>query len=89
MSTPQQQLLTLSEILASHENVTHFAISHRFLGRGDFFQKLRLPDRDIRFGTYERMLGKFSSAWPDDLEWPSDIPRPPKPEKPEKAGDAA
>ncbi|MGS4945162.1 hypothetical protein ACVDG3_06760 [Meridianimarinicoccus sp. RP-17] len=76
MMTPQQQLTVLADTLASHDGVTHFAISQRLLGRGDFFKHLRKPGRDIRFGTYDRLLRKFSERWPADLEWPADIPRP-------------
>ena len=76
MSTPQEQLLRLSSALEQHEGVTHWAISMRLLGRGDFFRHLSRPGRDIRYGTYQRILGKLSEAWPADLEWPADIPRP-------------
>lgn len=76
---PKDQLLILSEILAAHDGVTHWAISMRLPGRGDFFKQLRKPGRDIRFGTYDRLLRKFSEVWPSDLEWPANIPRPEAP----------
>lgn len=34
-------LITLAELLAAHQCVTHFAISMRALGKGDFFKKLK------------------------------------------------
>jgi hypothetical protein len=75
MSTAKHQLLSLSELLAAHEGVTHWAISMRFFRKGDFFARLRGPG-DIRTATYEKALRKFSERWPADLEWPADIPRP-------------
>lgn len=76
MQEPQKQLLALAASLAKHQGVTHYAISQRLLGRGDFFAKLQQPNRDIRYGTYKRVLISFSKCWPTDLEWPADIPRP-------------
>lgn len=76
MKNAKEQLLTLSDTFARHAGITHWAVSMRLLGRGDFFQKLWLPNRDLRMGTYERLLAAFSSCWPEDLEWPADVPRP-------------
>lgn len=76
MSRAKTHILTLADVLAAHENVTHWAISKRLLGKGDFFQQLRLPNRDMRSATFERLLQDFSKRWPEDLEWPADIPRP-------------
>jgi hypothetical protein len=82
MLTPPDQLLALADRLAAHEGVTHWAVSQRLLRKGDFFQRLRLGS-DCRTATYRRVLELFDRAWPSDLEWPEDVPRP------ERAGDAA
>lgn len=77
-------LVALSEALAAHEGVTHFAISMRATGsmrtkgKGDFFKRLMLPGADCRTRTAEKMIGWFDANWPADLEWPRDIPRPRK-----------
>lgn len=68
-------LTTLAEMLAAHQGVTHFAISMRALGKGDFFLKL-LAGGDCRTATAARVLAWFADNWPADLEWPADIPRP-------------
>lgn len=68
-------LTTLAETMAAHQGVTHFAISMRALGKGDFFKKL-LSGGDCRTTTAARVLAWFSENWPSDLEWPADIPRP-------------
>jgi len=74
-------LITLSQTLASHRNVTHFAISMRALGKGDFFKRL-IDGSDCRTATAARVLSWFSDNWPDqELEWPQHIPRPSKSKK--------
>lgn len=73
----RQALITLAEALAAHESVTHFAISMRALGKGDFFKKL-IDGGDCRTKTAKKLMNFFDQSWPADLEWPADIPRPPK-----------
>lgn len=73
----KQALITLAETLAHHQGVTHYAISMRALGKGDFFKNLMRPDRDCRTRTAARLFQWFSDNWDDEsLEWPADIPRP-------------
>lgn len=79
MNSSPTDLLTLAERIAVHEGVTHWAISYRILGRGDFFQGLKIG-RDCRFSTYRRVIQRLAELWPEDLEWPEDIPRPDVPE---------
>lgn len=73
-------LIELAELLAAHQDVTHFAISMRALGKGDFFKNLK-EGRDCRTATAERLVAWFSTNWPADLEWSRHIPRPPKQKK--------
>lgn len=73
--TQRTALITLAETMAAHHGVTHFAISMRALGKGDFFKKL-MAGGDCRTATAARVLAWFSDNWPADLEWPRDIPRP-------------
>jgi len=73
--TQPASLITLAETMAAHHGVTHFAVSMRALGKGDFFKKL-LEGGDCRTATAARVLGWFDQNWPADLEWPRDIPRP-------------
>ena len=75
MSSARNILLRLAGHLAAHEGVTHWAISMRLFGKGDFFARLEKGGHP-RSDTYEKALGLFSQAWPKDLEWPADIPRP-------------
>lgn len=77
-------LLALADSLAAHQGVTHFAISMRILGKGDFFKNLRRPKAGCHINTADRLMRWFDENWPADLAWPADIPRPP-PKKPEAA----
>ena len=77
-------LVALCEKLANHQGVTHFAISMRALGKGDFFKKL-MAGGDCRTATASRVLGWFDENWASDLEWPRDIPRPQSSKKKEAA----
>lgn len=71
----KHSLITLAETLAAHHGVTHFAISMRALGKGDFFKKL-IDGADCRTATATRLLLWFAANWPIDLEWPRDVQRP-------------
>jgi len=69
------QIVTLAERMAGHLGVTHFAISMRAFGKGDFFKRL-MDGRDCQTKTALRALGWFSENWPKDLPWPAEIERP-------------
>lgn len=81
----RETLIALATSLAEHEGVTHFAISMRALGKGDFFRNLIVKDCDCRTRTYSRLMSWFSDNWPEDLNWPSGIERPSKSQPQEAA----
>lgn len=74
--TQRQHLISLAETIAAHQGVTHYAISMRALGKGDFFKKMIDRGYDCRTRTAERLMQWFSDNWPVDLEWPEGIERP-------------
>lgn len=78
-------LVTLAEALSAHQGVTHYAISMRAAGKGDFFKRLMRPGADCRHSTAQVMFGWFDLNWPADLEWPREVPRPRSPKKKEAA----
>lgn len=71
-------LITLAQALASHQGVTHYAISMRALGKGDFFKNMIEKGTDCRTQTAAKLFVWFDANWPADLEWPRHIPRPSK-----------
>lgn len=68
-------LVRLCDAFADHDSVTHWAVSVRTTGRGDFFQGLK-TGAGCTLATYERLISRFDAIWPEDLEWPGDVPRP-------------
>ncbi len=55
-------LVTLSEALAAHQGVTHFAISMRAKGKGDFFKRLMRPGADCRTTACTKSGSSFSTS---------------------------
>lgn len=70
-----QQIVRLAETMMAHERVTHWAISRRIGANGDFVDRM-MRGKDCQTGTYISIIKRFDEIWPDDLEWPRDIPRP-------------
>jgi hypothetical protein len=75
MSTAKSHILSLASRLGAHEGVTHWAISMRMVGKGDFLHRLERGG-DCRTQTYERAMDFFARTWPADLQWPPEVPRP-------------
>ncbi|WP_295080195.1 hypothetical protein [Tabrizicola sp.] len=71
------KILTLQSQLCEHIGRSHWAISVRIFGKGDFFRRL-LNGADCRTSTADRAMQWFADNWPDDLAWPKDISRPAK-----------
>ena len=71
------KILTLQRLLSEHLGKSHWAISMRLFGKGDFFAKL-IAGGDCRTATAERAIRWFSDNWPEDLQWPAGIDRPAK-----------
>lgn len=74
----RRNIITLAETLAAHLGVTHFAISMRALGKGDFFKNMIEKGADCRTQTASKLMTWFADNWPADLEWPKGIARPPQ-----------
>jgi len=72
-------LTTLSEMLAKHLHRSEATISAWITGHARLFSRLR-SGQGCNAHTYQDALVWFSSNWPNDLEWPSDIPRPTPPQ---------
>jgi hypothetical protein len=49
-------LITLADTLAAHQGVTHFAISMRSLGKGDFFKNMKEKGADCRTKTAAMLI---------------------------------
>lgn len=71
----KEALLSLAETFADHEGITHWAVSMRVFGKGNFFNNLK-EGRDCYQASLERAHRWFGENWPEDLAWPEDIMRP-------------
>lgn len=70
-------LLTLARRYAARRALTLSTVSTYITGSGDTFARLE-QGRTITLRRAEVLLKKFSERWPQGLEWPADISRPPR-----------
>jgi hypothetical protein len=68
-------IISLVAALCAHLGKSHWAISMRILGKGDFFRNL-MAGGDCKTRTAVRVLQWFTDNWPEDLDWPEGIERP-------------
>lgn len=74
MST--KSLIKLAETWASHNALMLSTVSTYAANDGKFFGKLKLGS-GCTLKTAARISQWFSDNWPEDLEWPEGIQRPP------------
>lgn len=72
--TPAEAVF-LANTLAKFEGVTHWAISQRIFGKGNFFEGIKNGSNTYH-STLERAHRWFGDNWPEDLAWPDAIERP-------------
>ena len=85
------RLIRLAEAYAAHRGLRLTTVSTYACGSGAALNRLRLGHTITNRRT-ARICQWFSDHWPEDAEWPADIPRPPvTPPEPEEApaGDEA
>jgi hypothetical protein len=71
----RQHLILLIETFASARGLSPSRVSTVALNAGHTYQNL-LDGKDITVGRFERAMRWFSENWPEDAEWPADVPRP-------------
>lgn len=76
----QTNLIKLAELMARHISRSEATVSTWCVGHARLFKRLR-ENQGCTIKTANRALHWFHTNWPEDLEWPSDIPRPKKPKK--------
>ena len=69
------QITLLARIYAARSNYRLSTVARYMGGSGDTISRLE-AGHDLTMRRYNRFMQWFSDHWPDDLEWPSDIPRP-------------
>ncbi|MCZ4258258.1 hypothetical protein O4H53_22155 [Sulfitobacter sp. G21635-S1] len=70
-------LITLVTTYIAHAGGSEATISNKVTTNARLFSRLR-SGKGCNVSTFSSALIWFDENWPDDLQWPRDIPRPPK-----------
>lgn len=73
-----EMLVRLAKAYGAHKGLTIATVSTYAANDGKLFRRMSEDGAGCTLRTAQRVVSWFSGNWPDDLEWPSDIPRPPK-----------
>lgn len=75
-----RQIMDLAETYSAHTGRKLSTLGAYTVNDGKFFDRLE-GGGSCTLKTAARVVRWFSETWPDDLEWPRHIPRPPKSKK--------
>ena len=70
-------LKNLATMYSCHSGLSLATVSTYAANDGKFFRRLD-EGAGCTLKTAERVVEWFAANWPDDLEWPRDVPRPSK-----------
>lgn len=70
-----ERLLTVARRYAENEEIPLSTVSSRVFNDGKKFRTLE-EGAGITVGRLEDAMRWFSERWPEDCDWPSDVPRP-------------
>lgn len=80
-------LVRLGQVYSKYVDLAPATISNRIVGHARLFERAS-KNKGCTAHTYRDVIKWFVQNWPDDLEWPADVPRP-MPVPPQKLGDDA
>lgn len=82
LSLFRKNLAICCNLLAAEAGVAASSVGKYIAGDPKFFDSCQRVD--IRTGTYDYVMGRFSAIWPDHLPWPEGVDRPaPSPVEPQ------
>lgn len=70
-----EHLLVLSDRYCGHTSRSEATISNQIAGHARLFSRLR-QGHGCTVKTFAKAMLWFARNWPDDLEWPADVPHP-------------
>lgn len=70
-----EDLTKLAEMYAAHTLLQLSTVSTYSAGDGKFFSRLK-DGSDCGIRRAQKIILWFDANWPEDLEWPTAIPRP-------------
>ena len=68
-------LLALFSAFGEAYALSATAISETVFGDRQLHQRINKSAGSFRVRTYDMIVGRFSTLWPDDVKWPQGIPR--------------
>lgn len=74
LETARANIRRTVDVLAAHTGLPQTFLS--VVARGDRAFLTRMNEKAFSFRGYDEVMGRLSAAWPDDLPWPRDVPRP-------------
>ncbi|KAF0674401.1 hypothetical protein [Profundibacterium mesophilum] len=75
-NTDIRNILFLADLYGRHRYHALSTVSLRATKQGAYLGKLKAGEIGLTLGRRDRIVEWFSSNWPEDLEWPRDVPRP-------------
>ena len=73
--TLRTQLIDLASTYERLAGVTPSSSGKRALNDNTFFSRIAKGD-GFNVKTFDRLVQWFSDQWPENAEWPADLPRP-------------
>lgn len=73
-----ERLISAAQTYAAHKRWSMNTVSLRAAGKGTYLADLLAGKVGITLARRDRILQWFADHWPEELEWPNDIPRPAK-----------
>ena len=70
------EILLLARIYGSAKGYSRSTVSLRIAKQGSLFKRLERGSSSLTLRRCDRIVQVFSDHWPEDLDWPPDIPRP-------------
>lgn len=68
-------MIRVMDLYAAAKGLSAHSVGRYAGGSGDFYSRL-VAGHDITTRRAARVVQWLSDHWPDDLDWPPDIPRP-------------
>ncbi len=69
-------ILQLARIYGSAKGYSRSTVSLRIANQGSLFKRLEGGSSSLTLRRRDHIIQAFSDRWPEDLDWPPDIPRP-------------
>lgn len=71
----RSNLLALFAAFGEHMGLAATAISEALLNDRQLHLRIKKAEGSFRTRTYDMIVGRFSTLWPDDVPWPEGIER--------------